>query len=434
LKTKEIKESLKMRTSKIFIRTLSVCFVFCVLFDASFAQNSGDKPLNQTLIPDSLKEKTFEIVWSAINSQYWDTTFNGVNWPEMKNKYLPKAKEATTTAALHAVIKEMLGELKVSHVGIWGDVQIAPTTTGNGTTGITFRWVENKVLVAGFTPDFSAVDAGISMGDELLSIDGKTVAESHATLNNSKSNLTPESVRRISALNLKGKPGDVKELVFRKPGNVEYKAKIQLQKSTATSNPFIIENREEIAYMKLSIFNMLYHSLLQDSMPELKKAKGWIIDLRGNPGGGEDFNGSFAHWLFKEKGKMGDDMVRGKIETQYNEFEGSGENAYTGPVVILVDEFSGSTSEVFAGGLQDLGRATVIGQRTRGAVLPSTMIPLPTGAQLQIAISQFRTVKGKVLEGVGVKPDIEVPLTQEGLISGKDVIREKATEFLLNSK
>jgi len=105
-------------------------------------------------------------------------------------------------------------------------------------------------------------------------------------------------------------------------------------------------------------------------------------------------------------------------------------DAYEGPVVILTDEASASTSEVMAGGLQECGRAIIVGQTTAGAVLPSFIEKLPNGAALQFAIADFKTPKGVLLEGVGVKPDYEVPLTREGLLAGHDAPMEKAIEII----
>ena len=102
--------------------------------------------------------------------------------------------------------------------------------------------------------------------------------------------------------------------------------------------------------------------------------------------------------------------------------------AYTGPVAILIDGSSASTSEVFAGGMQDIGRAVVIGERSAGAALPSIFEKLPTGALFQYAIADFKTPKGVLVEGRGVVPDREVKLTRRALLEGRDTQLEAAIE------
>src|SRR5262249_36246142 len=108
--------------------------------------------------------------------------------------------------------------------------------------------------------------------------------------------------------------------------------------------------------------------------------------------------------------------------------------AYLGPVVVIIDEMSASTSEIFAGGMQSLGRATVVGRRSAGAALPSILEKLPTGAVFQYAIGDFRTPKGALIEGRGDTPDIEVNLSREALLSGKDPQLEAAIKAINRSK
>jgi carboxyl-terminal processing protease len=109
-------------------------------------------------------------------------------------------------------------------------------------------------------------------------------------------------------------------------------------------------------------------------------------------------------------------------------------NAYQGTVVILTDEGSASTSEVMAGGLQELKRAIIVGETSTGAVLPSYVEKLPNGAMLQFAIADFKTPKGVLLEGVGVHPDYEVPLTRSSLLAGHDAALEKAISIIEERK
>ncbi|MGH8771628.1 MAG: S41 family peptidase, partial [Burkholderiales bacterium] len=104
--------------------------------------------------------------------------------------------------------------------------------------------------------------------------------------------------------------------------------------------------------------------------------------------------------------------------------------SYGGKVNLLVDEFSGSTAEVFAGGLQASGRALVVGSNTAGAVLPSLILVLPTGAALQQVVSNFQTPNGTVLEGRGVIPDITVQPSRAGLLAGKDAALDRAIELI----
>ena len=103
---------------------------------------------------------------------------------------------------------------------------------------------------------------------------------------------------------------------------------------------------------------------------------------------------------------------------------------YAGPLAILVDEGSASTSEILAGGLQDLKRARIFGVRTAGAALPSDIIRLPNGDGFQFAQASYTSESGNVLEGAGVEPDVVVQQTRDSLLAGHDLVVEAADEWI----
>ena len=104
-------------------------------------------------------------------------------------------------------------------------------------------------------------------------------------------------------------------------------------------------------------------------------------------------------------------------------------DAFTGKVAILVDGTSASTSEIFAGGLQDMHRARIFGTKTAAAALPSVITRLPNGDGFQYAVANYISEGGKALEGNGVTPDVEVKLTREGLLAGHDAVVDAAVAW-----
>lgn len=105
-------------------------------------------------------------------------------------------------------------------------------------------------------------------------------------------------------------------------------------------------------------------------------------------------------------------------------------NAYQGQVVILVDELSASSSEEFAGSLQALRRATIVGSQTPGRCLVQNIELLPEGALLVYPWGQSQTPNGRVLENNGVAPDVEVALDRNLLLQGIDTQLEAAIEYV----
>jgi carboxyl-terminal processing protease len=185
---------------------------------------------------------------------------------------------------------------------------------------------------------------------------------------------------------------------------------------------------DNIGYIRFNIFVMPVMPRVRAAIREMRDAPGLIIDLRGNPGGIGGMAIGIAGLVEAEQNSLGTMKMR-EGELKFAFFPQP--SAYTGKVVILVDGESASTSEIFAGGLQELGRATVIGERSLGAALPSIFQRLPTGALFQYAIADFRTPKGVLIEGRGVIPNVEVKLTRDALLAGRDAQLDAAVERIL---
>jgi carboxyl-terminal processing protease len=107
---------------------------------------------------------------------------------------------------------------------------------------------------------------------------------------------------------------------------------------------------------------------------------------------------------------------------------------YGGPLAILVDALTGSASECFAGGMQSLGRARIFGQTSMGQALPAIFDRLPNGDVLIHAYGDFVTADGTRLEGRGVVPDEEVPLTRAELLAGRDATLDRALQWIDGAK
>jgi carboxyl-terminal processing protease len=156
--------------------------------------------------------------------------------------------------------------------------------------------------------------------------------------------------------------------------------------------------------------------------------RGLILDLRGNPGGIAGMAMGMAGFLIdKPNSRLGAMYMRA---TTLNFVINPRPDVFTGPVAVLIDANSASTSEILAGGLQDLGRAKVFGTRSAAAALPSVLERLPNGDGFQYAIANYLSVDGEALEGTGVTPDVEVRLTRQALLEGHDPVIEAALRWI----
>jgi carboxyl-terminal processing protease len=163
-----------------------------------------------------------------------------------------------------------------------------------------------------------------------------------------------------------------------------------------------------------------------------RNAAGLILDLRSNPGGLKAQLLKCLDALYAKPMSAGRDVSR-KGKQHSWKVHGRGVRAFSNPVVVLVDELSMSSSEILAAAMEETGRGRVIGRKTPGKVLLSYEIPLAGGGRLQLAIRDYRTERGRRLEGVGVVPDEAVPLRAADMRQGVDRDMERA-QAILNHK
>jgi carboxyl-terminal processing protease len=153
------------------------------------------------------------------------------------------------------------------------------------------------------------------------------------------------------------------------------------------------------------------------ALDRFKNADGLVIDLRGNPGGFAIMISLVAGHLLDSTYALG--SMRQRTVTLHISANPQ-VNPYRGPVAVLVDPLSGSTSEFFAGGLQALGRVRVVGDTSAGEAQPAILDRLPNGDVMMHVLADLVDGKGRRVEGVGVIPDDVVPLTLAGLAAGRD--------------
>jgi len=169
---------------------------------------------------------------------------------------------------------------------------------------------------------------------------------------------------------------------------------------------------DDIAYIRITTFNEQTTEGLKKSIADLQnqigdKLKGYVIDLRNNPGGllEEAVTVSDA---FLERGEIVSTRGRNPEETQRRTAH-PGDLTKGKPVIVLVNGGSASASEIVAGALQDHKRATLVGTRSFGKGSVQTIIPLGSGnGALRLTTARYYTPSGKSIQAKGIVPDIEV--------------------------
>ena len=173
-----------------------------------------------------------------------------------------------------------------------------------------------------------------------------------------------------------------------------------------------------------------------EAMDRLRDTTGIVIDLRGNPGGVLTMAMGLSGHFVSEAESLGTILTRDSslnliANPRLVGAAGQPVKPFAGPVAILVDEGSYSASEIFAGGMQAIGRARIFGTQTAGGALPAVLERLPGGDVLQYAIGDFVTATGQRIEGRGVVPDQVVAPSRDDLLAGRDPILDAALDWIV---
>jgi len=155
------------------------------------------------------------------------------------------------------------------------------------------------------------------------------------------------------------------------------------------------------------------------------KLKGYVIDLRNNPGGLLDQAIAVSD-AFLERGEIVSTRGRNADETQrYN--ARSGDLTKGKPVIVLINGGSASASEIVAGALQDHKRATIIGSRSFGKGSVQTIIPLGSNGAVRLTTARYYTPSGRSIQAKGIDPDVQVLNEVPAELKGKDETKGEAS-------
>ncbi len=369
----------------------------------------GATPLPPTTTGNSVTPQEL----SQLFQPFWQS------WDLVHQQYVNQPVD--NTKLMQGAIKGMLDALGDPHTSYMDPSsfaqQMSELNTGTQYEGIG-AWVDatgSFLKIISPMPDSPAQKAGIKPGDIILAVDGQDMT-----------GVPGDQVLQ----KVLGPAGTNVTLTIQRGELKPFDVVVQRAKITTPQVEWHME-KNNIAYVHLFVYGELTADELNQALQEMlpKKPAGLILDLRYNGGGYVDsaidvlsaFVPAGQVVMYEEHGdgqKVTFKAKRGGLATQI-------------PMVVLINDGTASASEITAGALQDLGRAKLVGVKSygKGSVQAVTALQDNQGG-VRITIAHWLTPNGRQIDGVGLTPDYEVPITDSDVTAGIDPQLDKAIELL----
>ncbi|MCB0213755.1 MAG: S41 family peptidase [Anaerolineae bacterium] len=373
----------------------------------------------------------------ATSLPFFSANIQNANYTPLRSEDVPP-EFATFWEAWQFLNEEFYGEIPADNERVYGAVRGMVASFGDQHTsfidpvraaimseniqgsfegiGATIRLDEaGRLVVADPMPGRPAFEAGLRPDDIILEVDGESI-----------DGLSLQE----AVLLIRGPANSTVVLTIFREGELHpfevpiVRAKIELEVVTSE----MLES--DIGYVRLTQFSGGASEKLTEAIEALQKqgAESLIFDLRSNPGGllSEAVNVSS---LFIKDGTVVVERLKGGEEKVFHA-KSSLNVAGDMPLVVLVNGGSASASEIVSGAMQDLDRATVIGEQTFGK--GSVQLPhnLADGSELRVTIAEWLTPAKRQIHKKGITPDVEVEMTIEDMEQERDPQLDKAIEYL----
>lgn len=318
-------------------------------------------------------------------------------------------KNAIFDGALKGMVST-LGDKHSTYLG--GDLYKDFSAQMSGTyagIGVYIASTDEGILIAGVMEGSPAEEAGLQRGDILVSIDGTSV-EGYQLEDVSK--------------NIRGPVDTSVDLVVRRDGEEQSFTVERRQIHVPTVAGKMVDGTD-VGYIRVAVFS---DGTADDFTKEFTKLREQgmnklILDLRDNPGGiVEQAVGVASNFVPPNSTIVSYTEQDGKVD-QYTA-QGTDDPI---PIVVLVNENSASASEIVAGAVQDMKLGPIVGVKTYGKGTVQGVFPVDSASAVKVTVAKYRTTNGREIDGVGIEPDVVVPLTPS---DPEDSQFEKALEII----
>ncbi|MFT0891109.1 S41 family peptidase [Pseudochelatococcus sp. G4_1912] len=342
---------------------------------------------------------------------YRQLTLFGDVFDKVRSDYVEKPDESKLVeSAVSGMLSSLDPHSSYMDAKSYRDMQVQ-TRGSFGGLGIEVTMEDGLVKIVSPIDDTPAARAGLQANDLIVAIDG-------------------DQVQGLT----------INQAVEKMRGAVDSEVKLKIQRSGKTE-PFDVtlkrdiirirsvrfENKGDIGYLRISQFNEQTFDNLNSAIEKLTKEipgdklKGFVIDLRNNPGGLLD-QAVLVSDAFLDRGEIV--STRGRNLDESQRFNARAGDITKGkPVVVLINGGSASASEIVAGALQDHQRAKLIGTRSFGKGSVQTIIPLGQNGALRLTTARYYTPSGRSIQAKGIEPDFIIEEVIPDDLKGKDQIK-----------
>jgi|SRR5579872_2651418 len=328
----------------------------------------------------------FDELWRTLGERYCFFAEKATDWGSVRRLYRPMALAAASTAAFTEVVRRVLAELYDAHTHL--------SDPPDGTP----RWPPFDLLadpgaggvrIAAIEEGSAAADAGLVVGDEVVSIGGEPVAAAIAALTpRCLTRRDPAAVRYAANVAIAGRRGQGRDLGLRTADGAVRRVQVPLKPRPPAPD---VESRSlegGLGYIRIRGFaDDATVAAFDAALAKLANPRGLVLDVRDNGGGDTAVARPIMGRFIAERRPYA--LMRRRagaaLSAPWTEYvEPRGPSTFRGPVVVLADHWSASMAEGFAMGMRDIGRARIVGTRMIGlgaAVFPIRLDRTDVAAQ-----------------------------------------------------
>lgn len=368
--------------------------------------------------------------WRIVNQAYLDETFNQQNWWFVRRQLL--REPLSDREATYVAIEGMLAGLEDPFTRLlrpeqYRNLQVSTSGELSGIgVQIDYKLEAKAVEVIAPIAGSPAEAAGIEPLDLILTIDGADTA----TLDLEE-----------AAARLRGEVGTSVQLLVQPRGRSRDEARVlevardRIALSSVYATLDARDPEMPLGYVRLTQFSASTAGEVRDAIAELESrgARGFILDLRNNPGGLLQAGVEIAR-LWLDSGAIVYTVNR---QGTLGSYDATGAAATQAPLVTLVNEGTASASEILAGALQDNGRAALVGEITFGKGLIQSLFELDDGAGMAVTVAKYETPNHTDINKSGIRPDYEIEqddiLRLDRIGGESDLQYRRAVEVLASS-